>query len=67
MREIERKSVRKEHLEKKKEKRFKLNKLILYVLFKLVLFVYLYYTRTKKLNICKILIIFGFLNTLPIF
>ena len=33
---------------RKIKNRFKLNKLILYVLFKLVLFVSLYYTRTKK-------------------
>ena len=35
--------------------RFKLNKLILYVLFKLILFVSLIYIKTKTLKICKFL------------
>ena len=41
---------------KKIKNRFKLNKLILYVLLKLILFVYLYYIKTKKFKKkCKVL------------
>ena len=47
MRKIERKSGRKYNLAENKN-RFKINKLILYVLFKLILFVFHYYIRTKK-------------------
>ena len=35
--------------ERKIKIRFKLNTLILYVLFKLILFVFLYHIRTKKI------------------
>ena len=49
---IERKRIRKKNLVEIKN-RFKLNKLILYVLFKLILFVSLYYIRTKKFKNMK--------------
>ena len=38
----------------KLKNRFKINKLIIYVLFKLILFVSLYYLRTKKFKNMKI-------------
>ena len=45
---------------KKIKMKFELDKLIIYVIFKLILFVYLYYIKTKKFKNINFFIIFNF-------